>query len=242
MLSRIRIVLVNTTHPGNIGAVARAMKTMGLPQLYLVEPRQFPSADATARASGADDVLAHAVVTASVDEALADCSLVVGTSNRERTIGLPCMDARQCAERIGEEAGSGAVAILFGTEHSGLSNADLDRCHYQLRIPTNPAFPSLNIAAAVQVVAYELCMAARAAPVVRLDERVSVTAGEMERFYAHLEEVLVAIEFLNPESPRQLMRRLRRLYNRLHPDENEMNILRGILTAMQRQLTRREKG
>ena len=239
MLSRIRIVLVNTTHPGNIGAVARAMKTMGLSRLCLVNPRVFPSADATARASGADDVLDQASVTASLDEALTDCALVIGTSNRPRAIGLPCLDARGCAERIRDELGDGQAAVLFGAEHSGLSNRELDRCHYQLMIPTQPDFPSLNIAAAVQVVAYELRMAACAgAPLSRGGERPPVSADEMERFYAHLEEVLVQIEFLNPAAPRQLMRRLRRMYNRLHPDDNEMNILRGILTAVQKQLPR----
>ncbi len=240
MLSQIRIILVNTTHPGNIGAVARAMKTMGLSQLYLVNPRQFPSADATARASGADDLLAHAVVSASLDEALGGCRLVVGTSNRERALGLPRMDARDCARRVRDEVGDGIVGILFGAEHSGLSNRELDRCHYQLIIPTNPDFPSLNIAAAVQVVAYELRMAAKKEGQGQVRGRGAVvTADEMERFYSHLEEVLVEIEFLDPAAPRQLMRRLRRLYNRLHPDDNEMNILRGILTAMQRQLARR---
>ncbi len=239
ILSRIRIVLVNTTHPGNIGAVARAMKTMGLSRLCLVNPRVFPSADATARASGADDVLDQALVTASLDEALADCAVVIGTSNRPRAIGLPCLDARGCAERIRDELGDGQAAVLFGAEHSGLSNRELDRCHYQLMIPTQPDFPSLNIAAAAQVVAYELRMAAcTGAQPSRGGERPPVGADEMERFYAHLEDVLVQIEFLNPAAPRQLMRRLRRMYNRLHPDDNEMNILRGILTAVQKQLPR----
>ncbi len=242
MLSKIRIVLVNTTHPGNIGAAARAMKNMGLSQLYLVNPQKFPSADATARASGADDLLGNSVVTATLDEALADCHWVIGASNRDRTIGLPCLDVRDCARRVRDEVSTGDIAVLFGAEHSGLSNRELDRCHYQLMIPSCSDFQSLNLAAAVQVVAYELRMATLAFDAPSMpDTRAVVSAAEMERFYRHLEEVLVEIEFLNPENPRQLMRRLRRLYNRLHPDDNEINILRGILTAVQRQMAVRGK-
>ncbi len=242
MLSNIRVVLLNTTHPGNIGAVARAMKTMGLSQLYLVNPQHFPSADATARASGADDLLGNSVVKASLDEALTDCHLVFGASNRDRTIGLPCLDARECARHIRDKTSSGDVAVLFGPEHSGLSNSELDRCHYQIMIPACSDFQSLNLAAAVQVVAYELRMAVLESNVTPPpDARVVVSTAEMERFYQHLEEVMVEIEFLDPGNPRQLMRRLRRLYNRVQPDTNEMNILRGILTAVQRRMAARDK-
>ena len=238
MLGHVHIVLVETTHPGNIGAVARAMKTMGLGRLWLVRPQIFPSAEATARASGADDILAEARVVDSLEAAVGGCRLVIGTSNRQRSLGLPCLDPRQAAERVAA-ATTGQTAFVFGPEHSGLSNAQLDRCHLQVAIPTVEDFPSLNIAAAVQVIAYELRMAAlggsRAQPQV-LEEagHAPVPMAEMERFYRHLEEVLVETGFLDPANPRQLMRRLRRLFHRARPDANEMNILRGILTAVQR--------
>jgi len=236
MLNRVRIVLVDTSHPGNIGAVARAMKNMCLSQLYLVQPQQFPHAEATARASGADDLLAAAVVCDSLPEALAGCGLVVGASARLRHLKLPQWDPRQCAERVVEEARQRDVAIIFGREHSGLTNEELALCHYLMHIPSNPDYSSLNIAAAVQVVTYELQMAS-GSPNVEAAESESeppVSADEMERFYAHLRETLVDIGFLNPDNPRVMMRRLRRLFNRARPNQVEMNILRGILTASQK--------
>ncbi len=239
MLSHIHIVLLETTHPGNIGAVARAMKAMGLSRLCLVNPRCFPSAEATARASGADDLLAQARVVDSLEAAVADCQLVVGTSNRQRTIGLPLLDPRQMTARIVERQPSVSVAILFGPEHSGLSNVQLDRCHWQVSVPTEEDFSSLNIAAAVQVIAYELRMGVLQQSVVPPPlDREPASMDEMERFYRHLEEVLMEIEFLDPDNPKQLMRRLRRLYNRAQPDNNEINILRGILSAVQRSTMR----
>jgi tRNA (cytidine32/uridine32-2'-O)-methyltransferase len=230
--SNTRIVLVNTTHPGNIGAVARAMKNMGMRSLYLVDPGSYPSAEATARASGADDVLAQAVVCAGLHEALADCPLVIGASARVRAIDCPRLTPRECAALIRERAGAGPTAVVFGREHSGLSNAELDLCHFQLCIPVDPQFPSLNLAAAVQIVAYELFVAQAAGAVAAPPGNALVPAEEMERFYRHLEGILIEIGFLDPARPRHLMRRLRRLYNRARPDQNEMNILRGILTAV----------
>ena len=156
----VKIVLVGTTHPGNIGATARAMKNMGLSDLALVRPKFFPHEDAEARASGADDLLQSAQVVESLDEALADCSYVAGTSARSRTIGWPTMAPRECAERLVAESRQGCPAIVFGPEKSGLTNDDLDRCHTLLRIPTNPDFSSLNLAMAVQVLTYELRVAA----------------------------------------------------------------------------------
>jgi tRNA (cytidine32/uridine32-2'-O)-methyltransferase len=243
MPDNVRIVLVNPTHPGNIGAVARAMKNMGFDRLDLVAPKSFPSADATARASGADDVLAHARVFSTLDEALADCALVVGASARPRTIARATLDPRACAEQVVREARRYPVALLFGREHSGLSNVELDRCHYQLHIPTHPQFPSLNIAAAVQIATYELRLAAATITPAASDREPEVTmlmatAAEMERFYEHLERVLIGIGFLDAENPRQLMRRLRRLYNRIRLDGNEINILRGMLTAIEERTTR----
>jgi len=241
MIDNIQITLVETSHPGNIGAAARAMKTMGRSRLCLVRPKYFPNAEATARASGADDILLNARLVDSLDEALENCHLVVGASNRPRTIGAPVLDARSGAQRLVTTSRQGCVALLFGREHSGLSNRELDRCHFQLTIPAVEDFPSLNIAAAVQIMAYELRLAGLSrGPGAEATAVSAVTMDEMERFYHHLESVLVAIEFLDPDNPRHLMRRLRRLYNRLSPDCNEMNILRGILTAVQKQIATRD--
>ena len=236
MLSNIRVALLNTSHPGNIGAAARAMKTMGLTELWLLDPLNFPDAEATARASGADDILMRAQVCQHLDDLLADCRLVVGASARSRSIPCPELSPRECASLIREESNQGRVAVLFGREQSGLSNAEIDRCHYLVRIPTSPVYASLNLAAAVQVIAYELFVAhvtKESGENGCSPKYVPVSAGEMERFYEHLEATLVQLEFLDPANPRHLMRRLRRLYNRARPDENEINILRGILTAAQ---------
>ncbi len=226
------IVLVNTSHPGNIGATARAMKNMGLSDLRLVAPQRYPSAEATARASGTGDLLAGARCFQTMDEAIADATLIVGASARNRSLPLPTLDPRACAELVYKQPDPRAVAILFGRERSGLTNAELDRCHHLVQIPTNPDYPSLNIAAAVQVIVYELRM--------RAEEGVSAgstgidyaTARQMEQFYEHLEDSLVGLDFLDPANPKQLMRRLRRLFGRVRPDQNEINILRGILTAV----------
>lgn len=236
MLTPPRFLLLNTSHPGNIGASARAMKTMGLGELCLVEPKEYPSAEATARASGADDLLARARVFDSLDDALQGCNLVIGASARARSIPCPLLDPRECATMIAEQGDGGQAAVLFGNEQSGLSNAEMDRCQYLVRIPANPDYSSLNLAAAVQIIAYELRMAglSQAGDVAgEQPQRVPVDSPEMERFYRHLEQVLVELDFLDPENPRQLMRRLRRLYSRAGPDSNEMNILRGILTSTQ---------
>ena len=231
----IRIVLVGTTHPGNIGAVARAMKNMGLGDLVLVKPKYFPHEEATARASGASDVLDSARVVDTLEEALADCVYVAGASARSRTINWPSMGPRDCAERMIRESGHGKVAAVFGPEKTGLHNDDLDLCHTLLTIPTDPGFSSLNLAMAVQVITYELRVASMLdqGPVFEA-EAPPATGEEMEHFYTHLENVLKDIEFLDPENPRHLMRRLRRLFIRARPDKNEINILRGILTAVDR--------
>ena len=238
-LSRIRVVLVNTSHPGNIGAVARAMKNMGLSRLWLVEPHDYPSAEATARASGADDVLASAQVVGSLEEAIADCALVVGASARVRTIPWPTLDPRAAAQRMVETAMAGQeVALVLGRERTGLTNAELERCQAHVHIPANPEYSSLNLAAATQVLVYELRMAAlqqagQETPDWHTDHP-PVTAAELEGLYAHLEQTLVELDFLDPANPRQLMRRLRRLFNRAGLDRMELNILRGILTAAQK--------
>lgn len=231
----IRIVLVGTTHPGNIGAVARAMKNMGLNDLALVNPRHFPHEEATARASGATDVLDQAVVVPTLAAALTDCVFVAGASARARTIAWPTMQPRACAERLIAESEGGKVAAVFGPEKSGLQNEDLDLCHALLTIPADPAFSSLNLAMAVQVLTYELRVASRLdEPPSFATEAPPATGEEMEFFYAHLEQVLRDIRFLDPENPRHLMRRLRRMFMRIRPDKNEVNILRGFLTAVER--------
>jgi TrmH family RNA methyltransferase len=235
-LSSIRFVLINTTHPGNIGATARAMKVMGLSQLHLVTPKTFPSADATAMASGADDLVQHAILHDSVESALEGCSLVLGTSARLRSLPMPQMDLRAAAESALTEHAGKDIAILFGREAYGLTNDEMQRCHQLVHINTNPEYGSLNLAQAVQVMAYEIRMAA----VGGADSRVApldwepVDAGQMELFYKHLDQTLLDIQFLNPDQPKRLMMRLRRLFNRARPDQNEMNILRGILAAAQR--------
>ena len=243
-LNNIRIVLVNTSHPGNIGGVARAMKNMGLERLVLVAPKDYPSEQANWRAVSAIDVLKSAVVVPTLDEAIQDCQFVVGTSARERRIPWPLLDARSCAERIASASSSEQVAVLFGREDRGLTNDELKVCNLHLNIPTAEAYSSLNLAMAVQIVAYELRMLALSdktglAEDVDWDTPFS-TSADMARFYAHLEETLVEIGFLNPEAPRQLMPRLNRLFNRVRLDEMELNILRGILTETQKASRRSE--
>lgn len=238
----IRIILVNTSHPGNIGGVARAMKNMGLHRLYLVAPRDYPNEQAVWRAASANDVLDNAIVVPTLNEAIGDCQFVVGTSARNRRIPWPLLDARQCAQRMAVASGQEQVAVLFGREDRGLTNEELKVCNLHLNIPTSGDYSSLNLAMAVQIVAYELCMLKSAAdlPVSESDQWDAPFASldNMERYYTHLEEALVDIEFLDPAAPRQLMSRLRRLYSRVRLDEMELNILRGILTETQKWVKR----
>jgi tRNA (cytidine32/uridine32-2'-O)-methyltransferase len=245
MFANIRIVLVNTTLPANIGAAARAMKTMGLTDLRLVDPKTFPSADATALASGASDVLASARVVATLEDAVADCGLVIGTSARSRTIPWPLMDARQAGQAVQIESERLPVAIVFGREDRGLTNEELQRCNYHVCIPTDEEYGVLNVAAAVQVLAYEVRMAhllaaeqplpeEQAMPVqfLRWDEEV-VPHGDMERFYVHFEQMLLDTGFLAADNPRQLLARTRRLFGRIRLDRIEYNMWRGIFTRLQ---------
>jgi tRNA (cytidine32/uridine32-2'-O)-methyltransferase len=234
-LARIRFVLVETTHTGNIGAVARAMKTMGLSRLHLVNPKRPPDAEAVARASGADDLLAAARVHDGLVGALEGCRLAIGTSARLRTVEWPLLGPSECAERLLAEAAQGEVALVLGRERSGLTNAELARCHYLVQIPTDPAFSSLNVAAAAQVFAYEIRRAslAGAGRPAEGAPRDLATAEAMEGFYEHLERTLVDIGYADPAQSDKLGRRLRRLFNRARPDWIELNILRGILSAAQ---------
>lgn len=252
-----RIVLVEPQHPGNIGAAARAMKSMGLNDLVLVAPQAFPHADATARAAGADDVLGQARIVPCLQEAVSDCQLVIGASARPRRLNWQNLTPRSAAtEACALAQTQGKTALVFGRERSGLSNDELDLCHRHLMIPANPEYASLNLAAAVQVVCYELRMAtldihagpaaneaAQPEPQVKpgpskpgpskVGERDDwASAGDIEGFYTHLQDVLVASDFLDPEQPKLLMRRLRRLFNRAQLEVTEVNILRGILAAL----------
>jgi len=238
MNSKIRIVLVNPSHPGNIGAVARAMKTMELQHLYLVKPKHFPHVDATARAAGADDILESAIITDSLAAALKDSSVVFGTSVRLRDLSLPKLAPREAAQTIVKEAQIHTVAIVFGRENNGLSNEELEQCNYHLYIPTNPDFSSLNLAAAVQLVAYEIKMTQQPNTKMTtiIDTQELANAEEMHSFYQHLQEILAAIKFLDLKNPRKVLSRLKILFNRARVQKNEINILRGILTAIQLRL------
>ncbi len=232
LLSRLRVVLVAPQHPGNIGAAARAMKVMGLSDLALVAPDNYPAPEANARASGADDVLAAAPVHATLEDAIGDCGLAIGASARTRHTAWPLLDARAAAGQAVARAVDGQrVALVFGRERSGLSNDELGRCQLHLRVPTNPAYGSLNLAAAVQVVCYELRMAAGDQVALPAPAEAVATA-DMEGLYTHFAEVLTASGFLDPGQPKLLMRRLRRLFNRAAPDRIELNILRGALRSL----------
>jgi tRNA (cytidine32/uridine32-2'-O)-methyltransferase len=214
------------------------MKTMGLTELALVAPRKFPHPKATALASNAADLLEQAVVFETLDAAIADCDLVVGTSTRVRTIPWPLLTPREFAAKAKQEVSqTKKIAVLFGREASGLTNDELHRCHFHIQIPTNPDYSSLNIACALQVIAYELRLASleEAAQDYHWDYPFA-DAAQMESFYEHLQRVLIATEFLNPAVPRQLMTRLRRLFSRARLDEMEMNILRGILKAVEKKI------
>lgn len=230
----IRIVLTRVSHPGNIGSAARAMKTMGLDRLYLVAPERFPATEATVMAAGADDVLERARVFPDVRSAVADCGLVVGTTARSRHLPWRILEPREAAAEVAAAAASSEVAVLFGAERTGLTNDELELCQRLLTIPTGPSYGSLNLAMAVQVVAYELLLARRAAPADADGRGIPLASAlDMERFYAHLEQVLDEIDFHDRTGEGHLMSRLRRFFNRALPDHNEINILRGILTSVQ---------
>jgi TrmH family RNA methyltransferase len=232
MLEQIRIVLVGTTHPGNIGSSARAMKVMGLEQLWLVAPEHFPDATATALASGADDVLARARVVGTLEEAVADCRLVIGTSARLRSLPWPLQTPREAAEQLRANPPGGPIALVFGREASGLSNQEMQLCQRMVHVPTSMEYGSLNLAMAVQILCYEMRMAAlEGQGVSQVPDSPPARAEDLERLFVHMQDVLEKAGFLNPKSPRHLMARLRRLYMRAGLDENEVKILRGILTA-----------
>ena len=230
----ISIVLAGTSHPGNIGSAARAMKTMGLTELRLVAPERYPSEEATALAAGADDVLAAARVYATMDEAVADCGLIVGTTARARHLPWRIVEPRAGAREVVAAARDGRVAVLFGAERTGLTNEDIERCQLLVSIPTGSSYGSLNLAMAVQVITYELLLAGRDESAAAAARGVPLaSAAEMEKFYGHLAEVMDEVGFRDRNGDGHLMSRVRRLFNRAVLDQNEMNILRGILTAVQ---------
>lgn len=236
MLDQIRIVLVNPSHPGNIGAAARAMKNMGLSRLVLVAPSLFPHSDATVRAAGADDLLAKAVIVEDLASAITDCQMVFASSARSRSLSWPLCTPKECAERIAKTQEQ-SIAIVFGRESSGLSNEELALCNYHLHIPTKKNFSSLNLAAAVQVVCYELYLAHGVEnPVVQQSDASPANAEQLAGLFEHLETVLIKIDFLDHKQPKLLMQRLQRLFNRAGLEETEINILRGILSAVERKI------
>ena len=243
LVDNIRVVMVETTHPGNIGAAARAMKAMGYKNLYLVKPKIYPNAEATARAAGADDILTNAVVCNSLQEALQGCVTVIASSARPRAISSPVFTPREYASKLHEMVMLGPVALVFGRESSGLSNEELEHCNVILQIPTNPDFSSLNVASAIQILCYAFIQGLQGLESEKTDrEKVQLaTADEMNYFYDHLQQSMIDVNFLNPEQPRKLMRRLKSLFNRANFDENEVSILRGFLAAVQETATEGKK-
>ncbi len=249
-LASIQVVLVEPTHPGNIGAVARAMKTMGLHSLHLIKPKKFPHYEASKRAAGGESVLDSAQVFESLSDSLSDCTLVLGTSVRDREISWPTYDPKACAEMVRHhldqfgEGGDARVAIVFGRESSGLSNAELQLCQAQVRIDANPEYCSLNLAAAVQIIAYEFRVALKqprlkaSANSLSMTEKRKLPATEAQRegHMQHLLSVLDDIEFIKSESPTVLLRKLTRLYSKAELSVEEVQILRGILTAVQKNI------
>jgi len=236
MLDNIRIVLVNTSHPGNIGSAARAMKTMGIHDLVLVDPVEAPDGQTTAMAAGAVDVLANARTVTTLAEAVADCGLVIGSSARSRTLEWPLLDPREAGAKSILESTRHKVALVFGRERTGLTNEELQQCHYHVCIPANPDYSSLNLAMAVQTICYEVRMHHLAND--KVPEAVDdyPQQQDLDRFYAHLEQLLLQVNFLRTDHPGQVMSKLRRVFNRARPDSQELNILRGILTAVQKTL------
>ena len=234
-LDSIRIVLIATSHPGNIGATARAMKNMGLKHLYLVTPEHFPDPQATAMAAGADSLLENAHICNTFRDAINDCHIIYATSARPREISLPGLIPSSCATQIAQQPDNTNIAIVFGREKSGLNNQELMQCNYHIHIPSNPEFSSLNLAQSVQIMCYELRMKllSPSAEVITQQDRYA-TGHEIELFYEHLHNVLVDLDFINPAHPKKLMQRIRRMFNRIQLEAMEINLLRGILTQIQK--------
>lgn len=233
MLNNIRVILVETSHAGNIGSAARAMKTMGLSNLCLVNPLAQLDAQAIALAAGADDVIEHATVVKTLDEALVGCRLVVGTSARSRTLPWPMLNPRECGHRMILESQLAPAALVFGRERVGLTNDELQKCHYHVAIPSNPDYSSLNLAMAVQILAYEIRIAGLAKP----DDECPIDyplTEDLEYFYQHLQQILLETGFIRSFRPGHVMSKLRRMFNRARLEEQELNMLRGILRSLKK--------
>ncbi|HGF7147847.1 TPA: tRNA (cytosine(32)/uridine(32)-2'-O)-methyltransferase TrmJ [Vibrio cholerae] len=243
MLERVKVVLVGTTHSGNIGSAARAMKVMGLSQMVLVDPQCQVDAQAIALAAGASEIALNAQIYPTLEAAVADCGLVVGTSARSRTLEWPMLEPRECGEKLISEANQHSVAMVFGRERTGLTNDELQLCHYHVCVPANPEYSSLNLAMAVQLLSYEVRMA-----YLTLQQSLQSNTlqeeyprhQELERFYVHLEQVIMQTEFISAQQPGQVMNKLRRMFTRARPETQEINILRGILTSVQRSIAHKE--
>lgn len=238
MLQNIRIVLVETSHTGNMGSVARAMKTMGLSNLYLVNPLLKPDSQAISLAAGASDLIGNATIVDTLDEAISGCSLVVGTSARSRSLPWPMLDARECGIKSVEEGQQAPVALVFGRERVGLTNDELQKCHYHVAIPANPDYSSLNLAMAVQIIAYEVRMAWLASEQSEVTPQTQASpyplVDDLERFYQHMESMMLESGFIRQGNPSQVMSKLRRLFTRARPERDELNILRGMLSSFQK--------
>ena len=235
LFDNVRIVLCHTSHPGNIGSAARAMKTMGLSHLYLVSPKKFPDGEAKSLAVNAADLLDHAVVTTTLDDAIADCNFVIAVSGKERSLSQEVMSVREAAAKTKQLASNQQIAFVFGNETSGLSTAEASKCHLLATIPANPEYTSLNLAQAVQIMCYELRMAITDGNIHYDEKPVELaTQAELERFYDHLKEVLTLIGYINPRAPKKLFERLRRLYARARLEKEEVQLLRGILTLTEK--------
>lgn len=243
MLENVRIVLVNTSHTGNIGSVARAMKTMGLSSLYLVDPVSPPDSHSSALAAGATDVLGKAVIVDTLHDAIADCGLVAATSARSRTLSWPMLSPREAGVKLVAESQQSPVAIIFGRENNGLSNDELQQSQFHIEIPANPEYSSLNLAMAVQLVSYEMRCAHLASAAFKEGEEEAPypLVEDIERFYSHLENTLQSTNFIRPQHPGQVMAKLRRLFTRARPDKQELNILRGMLSSIDQLSDREEK-
>ncbi|HAS6063180.1 TPA: tRNA (cytosine(32)/uridine(32)-2'-O)-methyltransferase TrmJ [Vibrio vulnificus] len=241
MLDKVKVVLVGTSHSGNIGSAARAMKVMGLSQLVLVQPECEVDAQAIALASGAADIALNALVVNSLEEAVADCALVVGSSARSRTLEWPMLEPFECAEKFVQEGQTSHVALVFGRERTGLTNDELQRCHYHVCIPANPEYSSLNLAMAVQTLSYEVRMAYLRHQQSQYPTQEAAEYprhSELELFYQHLEKVLLTTEFVRADQPNQVMNKMRRLFSRARPEAQELNILRGILTSVEKSINK----
>ncbi len=243
MLERVKVVLVGTTHSGNIGSAARAMKVMGLSQMVLVDPQCQVDAQAIALAAGASEIALNAQIYPTLEAAVADCGLVVGTSARSRTLEWPMLEPRECGEKLISEANQHSVAMVFGRERTGLTNDERQLGHYHVCVPANPEYSSLNLAMAVQLLSYEVRMAylalQQSSQSSTLQEEYP-RHQELERFYAHLEQVIMQTEFISAQQPGQVMNKLRRMFTRARPEAQEINILRGILTSVQKSISRKE--